>query len=278
MLVLAGLVGLVARRWLAAVLHIAAGLALAGVLTAIRPEGGPAPVSGAADGDELSGLYANVGPWNREYARLIDLVASVDPDIIGLAEIDRSWTEALAPLASRYPYRLEVPRPDAFGLGLFSRYPMSDTSTASVAEMGIPTIRATIETPTGPWRVAVAHPAVPAHGAAFAARNRLLAFLPEWARRDTTPAIVLADLNATVWSPFVRDMALRGLRPASSGLRPLYTWPTFFPPLGLGLDHCLVWNAIPRSFSVLPSIGSDHFPIACRVAGAARAGEGPRSD
>lgn len=216
---------------------------------------------------DLRAVFANVGRWNVHHERLIEVVRRVRPDIIGLAEIDDAWLESLSVLADEYPFRSVAPRDDNFGVGLLSRFPLSNTAVESLGRADLPSILATVETPTGAWRVIVTHPVPPFHAAAFASRNIVMAGIAARVRTDGPPTVVLADLNATPWSPYVRDLRHNaGLNSSASGLRARYTWPAGFPPLALELDHCLFSDrAAAVGHRVLDGIGSDHFPILCEL-------------
>ncbi len=235
----------------------------------ISASSAPVPVSApGASSPELRALFANVGRWNVHHEGLIAVIRRVQPDVVGLAEIDETWLESLAALSDAYPYRAVAPRDDNFGMGLLSRFPLSRQSIEPIGRLELPTILATVETPTGPWHVVVAHPVPPFHAAAFASRNSLIAGLAGTVETDGAPTVVLGDLNATPWSPYVRDLREHAkLHSAAEGLGARYTWPTGFPILALELDQCLYSApAVSVGYRVLESIRSDHFPILCELA------------
>jgi endonuclease/exonuclease/phosphatase (EEP) superfamily protein YafD len=210
-------------------------------------------------------MFANVERSNTEFSKLVEAVRVETPDIVALAEVDEVWLEALEELRAEYPYQIAFPRDDNFGSALLSRVPLSESSVEFVGPSGPPSIFATVEDDSGPWRVVVTHPIPPFSAFEFDSRNQQLAELSEEIAGSSLLVVLLGDLNATLWSPFLSEFRrTSGLESASSGLRALYTWPVGLPLLALGLDHCLHSEAaLPRGFRVLRSFGSDHFPILC---------------
>jgi endonuclease/exonuclease/phosphatase (EEP) superfamily protein YafD len=75
--------------------------------------------------------------------------------------------------------------------------------------------------------------------------------------------LLLGDLNATAWSPIVRDfLRTSGLHDGRFGFGLQASWPTFLPALAIPIDHALISSGVTiRNFAKGPDIGSDHYPI-----------------
>jgi len=84
--------------------------------------------------------------------------------------------------------------------------------------------------------VSAVHAPAPTDPDQQAQRLRLLPDLAE--RAGGRPLLLLADLNATMASPLWRTMMQQGLR-RPTGPTPR-TWPSWFGPAGLSIDHALV--------------------------------------
>ena len=211
-------------------------------------------------------MFANVGLSDSATARLIDQIEELQPDLIGLAEVDQRWMEGLHSLGEAYPHRVALPRDDNFGIALLSRIPLASQAIEFVGSLGLPTIFAGLRTESGPWNVVVTHPIPPLTRFAFEGRNDQLARLADVLPADSMRTVVLGDLNGTTWSPYIREFRDRAsLSTSARGLRSLYTWPAGLPILALGLDHCLHSESVESvGYEVLRSVGSDHFPIVCR--------------
>lgn len=81
------------------------------------------------------------------------------------------------------------------------------------------------------------------------------------------PTIVIADLNASMWSPhYTRFVSETGLKNARQGFGVVSTWPVQFDPLMIPIDHAMVSSDIlVKDFRVLSGIGSDHAPFVLDV-------------
>lgn len=235
------------RRWVAPI-------AVAAVLQGARVGTlwlGPAP---EASGTELGVLVANVQASNDRFELLLELVAAEDPDVVGLLEIDDRWLTALEPLRERYPYRVEVPRTDAFGLALYSRVPLEDVRRVDLSGVGVPTV---VLTGPGEVQVILTHPLPPISVEYAGSRDAQLRRLAELLDDADGNALLLGDLNATPWSHAFPAQIPRHL--------PVGTWPASLP-LRLPIDHVIPGARLAlTSWRVGPDIGSDHLPVIARV-------------
>ena len=205
-------------------------------------------------------LNANVHSSNENPAALLDVVTALEPDVIAVLEFTEQTAVALAPLDATYPHQVVAPEPGNFGIAVFSRLPFVAAETFDL--IGFTAIDARIIAAEQPWHFIAVHP-VPPIGAAMAdLRNRQLEQLSDYLANLDAPHIVAGDLNLTPFSPVFRDFVTANeLRDAARGRSLQYTWPTFFPPLGIPIDHVLVSD----EFEVVDyfranDIGSDHFP------------------
>lgn len=205
-------------------------------------------------------LSANLLSDNDDVSALLSVIADEDPDVIALLEFTPTWQAAIGPLRVQYPHAIEDPRSDNFGIALLSRLPL----TGGVVEYGgagFPSILATV--PSG-LTILATHPPPPVGGTYAGYRDSQ--FRDIAAAVATTPAVlVVGDLNATGFSRAFRRLERDGgLQPASQRWAP--TWPTYFPPLWIPLDHALVTeDVIVSDFRVAASVGSDHYPVVVRV-------------
>ena len=155
-------------------------------------------------------VTANVLARNADAAPLLAYLAEVDPDLICLQEVDARWAASLAPLHATHPHRLVLPRPDNFGIAVYSKLP------ATLEELdcdGLPAIAAAVEWDDERVRVLNVHAVPPLTPGRLARRNRQMAFAARRAAAEDGPVIVCGDLNCAPWSPFFADL-LDGRRAA----------------------------------------------------------------
>jgi endonuclease/exonuclease/phosphatase (EEP) superfamily protein YafD len=66
-------------------------------------------------------------------------------------------------------------------------------------------------------------------------------------------------MNTTLWSDNAKYFKAAGLKSLSAGFA--WTWPYGFFPLAIQIDHIFVRDIAVKSFTALPSINSDHYPV-----------------
>ncbi len=224
--------------------------------------GGIATTQAAPARGALDVLSANVLWHNRAYGRLLSIIAAQKPDIVVTLEFTPAWRKGLASLDARYPYRLLAPRPDPYGIGVWSRYPLHGSAIALESATAVDAL---VSTPQGTLRLLALHLRSPTNPRKAAERDRQYQDLQLMTRREKLPLVAIGDFNTTPYSPYFEDwLAGSGLDDVRAGLD--ITWPTFLPILGIPIDHCVVNSKVAgASFERLAAFGSDHYPILCRV-------------
>lgn len=211
-------------------------------------------------------MSVNVNARNSDYGSMISLVEAESPDIVLILEFNSGWSAALRELHEAYPYRVQVPRDDLFGIALFSRLPFLDERVFQLQSTTAVDIR--LASAGRSVRLLGVHLRPPVSAEWAAERNRQLAQLTTMAGAENTPLIALGDFNITPYSPlFNSELAGSGLRDARLSRGWGFSWPTFFPILGIPIDLCMVSG----EFIVLdhrhgPAFGSDHNPVMATLA------------
>jgi endonuclease/exonuclease/phosphatase (EEP) superfamily protein YafD len=203
----------------------------------------------------------NVLTSNPDKQRALDYLLATDADVIGLVEVDQTWLEAMVPLQAKYPYQFAEPRPDNFGVALFSRIPLERAELLWLGEPQLPSIEASMWHQGRHLSVIVTHPMPPMGARNAALRDGQLARLADHVSQLQMPVLVVGDLNVTPWSAGMRILTARGLGLRS--LRPPWT-PTWRATsvFAVPIDHALsTAPLVITSRSVGPDLGSDHRPL-----------------
>lgn len=214
----------------------------------------------------LSMLSANIYMENRISAPLLELVEEYNPDVILLLETDQWWAEAVSSLKSDYPYFVEVPLDNTYGMLMFSRYKLIGSEVAYLVKDDIPSIHTQVEMPSGQRiKIYAIHPEppTPTESESSTPRDGELMICGKMAVKDSLPVIVMGDLNDVAWSSsttlFQEVSQLldprigRGFYNTFNANYPLLRWP---------LDHIFHSEDFKLVRMVrLPDVGSDHFPI-----------------
>jgi endonuclease/exonuclease/phosphatase (EEP) superfamily protein YafD len=217
-------------------------------------------------------LLVNVSTSNTRHDLVLDLVRDVDPDLLVLLEVDDAWIGGLAPIDDRLPHAIARPRPDNFGIALYSRRPARTHRIETLGSAAVPSIVAAFgdedDADRQSFTLIATHPLPPSGRRNSALRNEDLRGLASLVRTIDGPVLVLGDLNATPWSHHFRRLVREtGLRDSTRGFGLQPTWPTdMLRPLRIPIDHCLVSEdlvVIDRRTG--PDIGSDHLPLIIEI-------------
>ncbi len=206
-------------------------------------------------------LLLNVETQNRKYAAVRQLIADVQPDVIGLVEVDRRWLTELAPSLVAYRGQLTESREDNFGVALFTR----DEVDGSIEPIGgsLPSVVATVVHGGARFSVIVTHPLPPISAAAASALDAHFAAIATRVHALGAPIVVMGDFNTTPWSRvFVRFLDSTGLCDSRAGFGLQASWPAGFAPLRIPIDHVVASCSIGvQERRVERAVGSDHLPV-----------------
>lgn len=217
----------------------------------------------------LSLLSLNLFYRNTDHQRVRDYLQQAQPDLLVVAELTPDWLRALQPVLDTYPYQLATDQPGPWGLGVYSRFPMLNARRTDLGVPGSVNVMATVAFPGGPVQLTAVHLSSPTSPRAAARRNLQLARLAGLlgAQDSAIPRLLLGDLNATPFSPHLRDLLDRtGMRDARQAQGLLGTWPRWLPILQIPIDYCIVDPAlVVTSVGRGPGVGSDHYPLEVRL-------------
>jgi endonuclease/exonuclease/phosphatase (EEP) superfamily protein YafD len=236
--------------------------------------GSPVQSARAAAGrPTIKVLSANVLYHNHETGRFLDILRRESPDVVLLDEFTPEWRAKLDEVRKAYPYHLEQPRLDAFGIALYSRFELESVRPFALGPTTA--IEARLRTPAGDATVVGVHLRSPGSPRRAAVRNWQLRALADHVAAIPGPLIVMGDFNVTPYSPYYTDwLARTGLTDTRRGRTLSPSWPAFFPVLAIPIDHC----AVSRDVTIiahrgLPAFGSDHYPILAELALPVASGE-----
>lgn len=208
----------------------------------------------------------NVLITNRESRKLLELVKKTHPDLVLLAEPDERWLNEVAELKKTYPYFVECPLDNAYGLALYSKLKLENTKLEFLIEGDIPSIHTDVVLRSGKKvNLYCLHPRPPVPTENFRSleRDAELLMVGKIINKKDEPTIVCGDLNDVAWSWTTKlFQRISGLLDPRIG-RGLYsTFPVAYPIIRCPLDH--VFHS--KHFRLVelrrqPNIGSDHFPM-----------------
>jgi endonuclease/exonuclease/phosphatase (EEP) superfamily protein YafD len=255
------------RSW---TLAIVSGLVGVGTLVLLVPVTMATSSGSPGDPASITVIDSNVLVGNPSQAEAAEVILAADADLIVLSEFEPLMREMLSSQGAdeRYPYRELHDIRGTEGMGVYSKFPLSDIAFDPVGTR--PAIQATVS-PDGlpPMRLIAVHPLPP-----IALPWRLnwasdVAKIGELGRTSELPTMVIGDFNASYFHPDFRRV-LKHYTDVHQALgKGLSTsWPAdeFMPPF-VRLDHALVRNGlVPIGVRDIWIPGSDHVAFVATVA------------
>lgn len=219
------------------------------------------PAAGTGE-KALQIISLNVLAANPNKERVLAYLTASEADVFYLMEIDADWAAALEPLKRSHPHHQVLPRPDNFGLALFSRLPLHDLRVFQPAQ-GPPVVQAKLLHQGRSLVFLGAHPPPPIGARLAALRDNQLAALAEWTAGQDQPVLLAGDLNATPWSQALRPLTAAGFTSLHPAWPPTWRAGSIF---ALPIDHAYVTAPLTlRQRRTGPNLGSDHRPLEIEV-------------
>jgi endonuclease/exonuclease/phosphatase (EEP) superfamily protein YafD len=222
--------------------------------------------SPSAKAAPLKLFHANVLVLNTNYAAVQEQIKAENPDIVALAELTPGWFKVLEPLKRDYPYFIRNHIGDRFGLGIWSKFPMTGEAIYLGAGARC-SVLARVQVAGKALTILYTHPWPPSKAKWAAEQKQQLTAVAECVAAEPGPKLVLGDLNATPWSHLFRKLEHdSGLRDTERDGGIAFTWPAPLP-IRIPIDHCL----ISKELHVLSrragrATGSDHLPLVLELA------------
>ena len=218
--------------------------------------------------DRSIGVFAaNVLQKNTKTELLVAEILRRKPNLIVLTETNESWRREISPaVEARYPYKVEVPLDNTYGMLLYSNYELENPAVRYLVDDSIPSIHSLLILPSGEKiQLHAIHPTppMPQHNPSSTDRDAEMMMVAKMARESDLPVIVAGDFNDVAWSQttslFLRVSGLldprvgRGFYNTYNANSWLMQWP---------LDHLFVSEEF-RMLEILKGthIESDHFPF-----------------
>jgi endonuclease/exonuclease/phosphatase (EEP) superfamily protein YafD len=222
--------------------------------------------SAVADADVLRVLVSNVLMCNRDAQPLLQHVATHRPHVLVTLESDDWWQRQLDTLKADYPFNIQCPLDNRYGMHVYARLPLQDSRVEFLVQHDVPSMQTAIRMPGG--QVVQAHfvhpaPPSPTENEASTERDAELLTVARRVAGASVPVIVTGDLNDVAWSRSTRRFrALSHLLDPRVGRGMFNTFHAGHWFLRWPLDHLFHSDHFTvRSIRRLPSIGSDHFPL-----------------
>jgi len=211
-------------------------------------------------------LTANVLQTNSQYEKLLQQVREMNPDIIFLVETDEKWATAVNGLKDDYPFTIQKPLDNTYGLLFFSRLPLRNSSILFRVDPEVPSIETEAQLPCGQWiKIYGLHPKPPVPGESLyaTAKDKELMKVAFEVKAQTKPCVVMGDLNDVAWSHVTKLFRkVSGLLDPRRGRGFYSTFSAESRLMRFPLDYLFCSSHFGLvSMRRMPHNGSDHFPM-----------------
>ncbi len=209
----------------------------------------------------LQVVTINLNSSNDQIYMLKDYLKSKDPDVVLLMEITPSIGRQLSELKVQFPYGTAVMEDGNFGIGIISKFPLSNTRIHRQNNSEIPFISTEIQLAGHTIGIVAAHPFPPLGNVGTQLRNEYTNMISQFVQANKKPTILCGDFNASPWSHQIKKLMDEAalLIPRGKGL--VTTWPSSLPFLRIPIDYCLTSKIVRvTNYSRGPYVGSDHYP------------------
>ncbi|WP_298956221.1 endonuclease/exonuclease/phosphatase family protein [uncultured Nonlabens sp.] len=224
--------------------------------------------SSTISNENLLSIYTvNVLQENKKREELFKEIESKKPDLIVFTETNEKWSHAIKNrIGMSYPFKVEQPQDNTYGMLVYSRLELSDTRIKFQADPEIPSIDAKVKMRNGDLlQLYAIHPTppMPQHNPLSTDRDKELMLTAIASNKSEIPVIVLGDFNDVTWSESTQltktigkllDLRIgRGFYSTYHAQYPLMKWP---------LDHILISPEFRlKTAGTGVDFNSDHFPL-----------------
>jgi endonuclease/exonuclease/phosphatase (EEP) superfamily protein YafD len=228
----------------------------------------PDAVENYSEENSVSLLLANVLMTNRESAKVIEVVKEADPDIFLAMEVNQWWLDELEVLKQDYPYVMEQPNDEAYGMALYSKLPLKQKQLKYLKHKNVPSFHTRVQLESGKeFMLHAVHPVAPMPSDKYpdnvGEAEVALLKVGDFVAGENIPSLVAGDFNDVSWSQTARLFGKsgklnnvrigRGLYNSFDANSRIMRWP---------LDHFYVTKEFQLAdLKTLGKVGSDHFPV-----------------
>ena len=256
------------RRWVLAALASCLTLAVIVVQLPWYVGSEPDPASVQVRVMTLNMRFGNADPLAVAH------VAEANADVVMVQEFTPAAAKGLADAAMgrTFPYHVLDALPGTEGLGVYSRYPITDLTHIQDHQVALVSARVRLDRVAHDTTLVSLHLPAPWPQPIEGWRNDIAQFpsaLDELAAQASAGSILIGgDFNSTIDMQPFRQLLTNGYRDAAeqagSGNNLTYPSNRRFPPL-IGIDHVLTRNATAVSTSTVEVPGTDHRALLASV-------------
>ena len=210
-------------------------------------------------------LTCNVYQYNKHYIQTLHCIYKSNPDVVFLLETDKNWRNSVQVLKEKYPYAIEIPKENTYGMLFYSKFPIKQQTINYLIDDEIPSIIVDLNVHGKTVRLYGIHPTppVPQENPESTDRDAEILIVGKKSKDFDGPSIVFGDLNDVAWSHTTRlFLRISGMLDPRIGRGMYSTFHAKYSLLRWPLDHFFVSSHFRLiDLKVEDFVNSDHFPI-----------------
>jgi endonuclease/exonuclease/phosphatase family metal-dependent hydrolase len=211
-------------------------------------------------------LYsANINKYNKDLSKLKQELHKINADIVLLMEVTPEQIRQIDSLIGTFRYCIKkIPiGTENMGIVFLSNFPILNHEVIKLSEHGNGLVKSELIINQKSVLFYGAHFPKTTSIKEFPERKRQFMWFAQQIKKESIPVIVAGDMNATPYSTVFRKLLkITGLKDTRKGVGWQPSWPAYFPPLWIPIDHILVSPEIQvYSRDTGSFIGSDHFSV-----------------
>jgi len=217
--------------------------------------------------DQLVLYTSNVLESNTHTEALFDEIEKRNPDLIVFTETNERWMQDIRQnIGEEYPYKVEQPQDNTYGMILYSKLPLRDASVKFLVDPKIPSIHAQAQMRNGEWfQLYAIHPTppMPQHNPSSSDRDTELLKTAIMSYQSELPVVLMGDFNDVAWADSTELTTTIGkLLNLRIGRGFYNTYHAQYPVFRWSLDHIFVSSEFRlTNAGTGVDIESDHFPM-----------------
>ncbi|MBO2545046.1 endonuclease/exonuclease/phosphatase family protein [Salegentibacter sp. BDJ18] len=212
-------------------------------------------------------LYtANVLQKNENPDLVVADIKKQNPDILLFTETNTRWKNDLAEVTNSYPYKVEFPLDNTYGMLFYSRLELKNPEIRFLVDDSIPSIHSILKLRSGEevmFHAIHPTPPMPQHNPSSSDRDAEMMKIAFMVKDSKLPVIVAGDFNDVAWSSTTALFQnVGGLLNTRIGRGFYNTFDASSFIMRWSLDHVFVTEEFRvADFKLGSSIDSDHLPL-----------------
>jgi endonuclease/exonuclease/phosphatase (EEP) superfamily protein YafD len=149
-------------------------------------------------------LYAaNVLQKNENPDLVVADIKKQNPDVLLFTETNTRWKDDLSEITASYPYKVEIPLDNTYGMLFYSRLELKNPQIRYLVNDSIPSIHSILKLRSGEeimFHAIHPTPPMPQHNPSSTARDAEMMKIAFMAKDSKLPVVVAGDFNDVAWS------------------------------------------------------------------------------